>query len=309
MNLRHLIFFRELARTQHMAKAAENLDISQPSLSYAIKKLENELGVPLFEPEGRNIRLTPLGKTYLNYIDKSLKTLNDGNTLIKELINPEKGHVSLGFTYTLGQRLVPELLTAFKKDDINQKISFSLGQSYSAHLLQDLADEKYDIVLSSHVNKLGDQNLNQLFLFHPIVQQEIKLALPINHPLAQKKHVLLENLDEYLMIIFSQNSGLRPLIDRILSQKHIKPKITYQIEEDHTIAGFVKYGLGIALIPNLPQLDTTKITLKAIEDNDLKHDLFLVTKRDHFLTPSVQHFEKFVQKYCKTNFTDKNLSI
>ena len=46
MNLRHLIFFRELARTQHMAKAAENLDISQPSLSYAIKKLENELGVP-----------------------------------------------------------------------------------------------------------------------------------------------------------------------------------------------------------------------------------------------------------------------
>ncbi|MFT9337460.1 MAG: LysR family transcriptional regulator, partial [Lentilactobacillus hilgardii] len=103
MNLRHLIFFRELARTQHMAKAAENLDISQPSLSYAIKKLENELGVPLFEPEGRNIRLTPLGKTYLNYIDKSLKTLNDGNTLIKELINPEKGHVNLGFTYTLGQ--------------------------------------------------------------------------------------------------------------------------------------------------------------------------------------------------------------
>ncbi|MCG0899848.1 LysR family transcriptional regulator [Lactiplantibacillus plantarum] len=54
-----------------MAKAAENLGISQPSLSYAIKKLESELGVPLFEPDGRNIRLTPIGSVYLKYITAS----------------------------------------------------------------------------------------------------------------------------------------------------------------------------------------------------------------------------------------------
>ena len=65
MNLRHLVFFKELARTQHMAKAAENLGISQPSLSYAIKKLEHELGVPLFEADGRNINLTSIVGVYL----------------------------------------------------------------------------------------------------------------------------------------------------------------------------------------------------------------------------------------------------
>ncbi len=69
MNLHHLQFFQELARTQHMSKAAENLGISQPSLSYAINKLEQELGVPLVEPDGRNIKLTAFGKTYLNYIN------------------------------------------------------------------------------------------------------------------------------------------------------------------------------------------------------------------------------------------------
>lgn len=309
MNLRHLVFFRELARTQHMARAAENLGISQPSLSYAIKKLEAELGVPLFEPDGRNIRLTPLGKIYLTYINDSLRKLHDGNTLIKELINPNEGHVSLGFTYTLGQRLVPELLTAFKQASENQKISFSLGQSYSAQLLQGLIDEKYDIVLSSYVSKLGDQDTTHLFKFYPIVRQEIKLAVPVNHPLAKKKHVVLADLENYPMIIFSQNSGLRPLIDKILAQKQVKPKITYQIEEDHTIAGFVKYGLGIALIPNLPQLDTRKVTLKTLADNHLEHELFLVIKQDHFLTPSVQRFEKFTRDYCRMHFTDKNLSI
>lgn len=309
MNLRHLIFFRELAHTQHMARAAENLGISQPSLSYAIKKLESELGVPLFEPEGRNIRLTPLGKVYLKYINESLDMLSDGNTLIKELINPNEGHVNLGFTYTLGQRLVPELLTEFKKNPDNEKISFTLGQSYSAHLLQDLNTEKYDIVLSSHVDKLGDQDADRLFKFYPIVQQEIKLAVPAGHPLAKKEHVVLADLGKYPMIIFSQNSGLRPLIDKILAQEDVRPEITYQIEEDHTIAGFVKYGMGIALIPNLPQLDTKKVVLRTIENNALKHELFLAIKQDHFLTPSVQRFERFVREYCQKQFTEKGVFI
>lgn len=309
MNLRHLIFFRELARTQHMAQAAENLGISQPSLSYAIKKLETELGVPLFEPEGRNIRLTQLGRVYLKYINESLTTLKDGNTLIKELINPDSGHVNLGFTYTLGQRLVPELLTEFKKIPENHQINFSLGQSYSANLLTGLLNEKYDVVLSSHIDKLGDQDANQLFKFQPIVQQEIKLAVPVNHPLARKKQIMLTDLKKYPMIIFSQNSGLRPLIDKILAQGNISPNIIYQIEEDHTIAGFVQYGMGIALIPNLPQLDREKVILRTIKDNHLKHELFLVTRQEHFVTPSVQRFTRFVLNYCQQNFADKHLFI
>ncbi len=72
MNLRHLVFFKELARTQYMAKAAENLGISQPSLSYAIKKLEHELGVPLFEADGQNIKLTSIGGVYLKYVTATL---------------------------------------------------------------------------------------------------------------------------------------------------------------------------------------------------------------------------------------------
>lgn len=72
MNIRHLRFFVELAKTEHMAKAAEKLGISQPSLSYAISSIEEELGVPLFEKEGRNIRLTNYGKIYLEYVKSGL---------------------------------------------------------------------------------------------------------------------------------------------------------------------------------------------------------------------------------------------
>ena len=67
VNFQHLEYFNELAKTQYMAQAAQNLGISQPTLSYAVKKLEEELGVPLFEKSGRNIRLTVYGKSFAEY--------------------------------------------------------------------------------------------------------------------------------------------------------------------------------------------------------------------------------------------------
>ncbi|GEO69134.1 LysR family transcriptional regulator [Levilactobacillus acidifarinae] len=303
MNLRHLIFFKELARTQHMSQAAENLGISQPSLSYAIKKLEDELQVPLFEPDGRNIRLTNLGETYLKYVTVALNSLDQGDELLSQLINPKTGHINLGFTYTLGQRLVPELLQNFSQQDGNQQVTFSLGQSNSADLLDDLNAEKYDLVMASRVDQLHDQDTERLFNFYPVVQQEIVAAIPNNHPLAQKPHLYLQDLKDEPLIMFSQNSGLRPLIEKILAQKHLKPNIKFQVEEDYTMVGFVQHGMGIALIPNLPQLDPQTVTIRHLEDNQLEHDLYLITQPNRFMAPSVQRFQEFVRQYCWQHFT------
>lgn len=309
LNLRHLEFFKELARTQHMAKAAENLGISQPSLSYAIKKLESELGVPLFEPDGRNIRLTPIGSVYLKYITASLSDLSQGNELVQQLMDPDKGHVKLGFTYTLGQQLVPELITKFHTDDKNHAITFELGQGNSTELLQELADEKFDLVLASSVERLGEQPTNTLFDFIPLVQQEIVAAVPSHHALAKQEELSVKDLEPYPMIFFSHNSGLRPLIDRILRQAHVKPKIVYEVEEDHTMAGFVSYNFGVALMPYLPLLDQTSITLKHLADQPLRHQIYLISKRNHFVTPSVSRFEEFSRSYCWQHYTQQERLI
>lgn len=305
LNLRHLEFFKELAHTQHMAKAADNLGISQPSLSYAIKKLEKEIGVPLFEPDGRNIKLTPIGAVYLKYITASLNDLSQGNELVQQLMNPDTGHINLGFTYTMGQQLVPELITQFQLDPQNQAVSFSLGQGNSNELLAALADEKYDLVLASNVDKLGEQPTANLFDFIPIVQQAIVAAVPTNHPLALKESLTVRDLAPYPMILFSENSGLRPLIDQVLAQAHVKPKVAYEVEEDHTMAGFVRFNLGVAIMPDLPLLDQSSVLLKPLEDQPLQHQIYLIVKRNHFLTPSVHRFQEFSRNYCWQNYTNK----
>lgn len=309
LNIKHLVYFKELARTEHMSQAAENLGISEPSLSYAIKKLEVELGVPLFEPDGRNIKLTHLGGLYLKYITASINSLNHGNDLIKQLMNPNKGYVKLGFTYTLGQSLVPELIKQFSIQENNREISFELNQSFTAQLLRDLYDEKYDVILSSDVTQFGDQDPHKIFNFTPIVEQEIKLAVPFDHPLAQEAEVRMADIGDQPLIMYSKNSGLRPLINQILERADIQPNIKFEMVDDHSIVGFVRQGLGIALVPNLPQLNQEFVKLKPIVDNPVNHELFLVTKQSQFITPSVSRFQEFVKSYCWQHYTNKDRLI
>lgn len=305
MNLRHLQFFVKLAQTQHMAKAAELLGISQSSLSYAISSLENELGVPLFEKDGRNIKLTNYGQIYLHYVQNSLTQLKEGSEYISELLDVNRGHINLGFTFTMGQDLVPHLVHEFLKDPNRQKINFTFKQDTTPQLIQDLIDDKLDLILASSPSK---QQLDQINLVH-LVNQEILAAVPLEHPLAKRKSVSLKELSKYPMILYSKDSGFRPDIDLLFKNEQITPKVKLESTEDHTIIGFVHWGYGVAIVPHLPQLADNQVKLLHLDVKQNWHPMFIMTKSNHFLTPSTSLFLDFVQNYCKKNYLDKNLLI
>ena len=90
MNLNQLYYFQTLARLEHYTKASQELYISQPTLTHAIKELENELGIPLFKKQGRNVVLSKEGKIYLNYVNQSLDCLQRGNEHMKNLQKQQK---------------------------------------------------------------------------------------------------------------------------------------------------------------------------------------------------------------------------
>ncbi|RVU70342.1 MULTISPECIES: LysR family transcriptional regulator [Lactobacillus] len=308
MNLRHLEFFMVLAKTEHMAKAAEELGISQPSLSYAINNLEEELGVPLFEKDGRNIKLTNYGKIYLKYVKEGLGELNKGSEYIAELLNVNKGHINLGFTFTMGQNIVPEIVRQFLKDPQHNQVTFSFKQGTTDELVHDLLDDKLDIVFSSEPRNL--KNNNQINLTH-IVNQEIMAAVPPHHPLGKQNgdSVTLKQLLQYPLIAYSEQSGLRPTIEDIITNEGLNPNVRIEAIEDHTIIGFVHWNFGVAIIPHLPQLAQDQVELLHLDVKKNYHRLFAITKNNHFMTSSMSLFFDFVCKYCKENYLDKNILI
>ena len=291
MNIRHLRFFVELAKTEHMAKTAEKLGISQPSLSYAISSIEEELGVPLFEKEGRNIRLTNYGKIYLEYVKSGLSDLDRGGEYIAELLDVNRGHIRVGFT--MGQDLIPQLIYKFKQEKDTKDITFSFVQGTTDDLVDQLVNDNLDLVVSPAPDLPGLED--KVDISH-LVDQEMLAVVPFSNPLAQK----------YPMIYYSKSSRLRPLLDKMFAEAVVKPKIIMESMEDHTIIGFVHWGYGVAIVPHLPQLDPRTVKLLHIDENLGVHPIFVVKKSDHFLTPAVTRFEQFIKSYCRKHYNNEH---
>ena len=148
MNLDHLRYFVKLAEVRHYTRAAEQLCISQPSLSHAINQLESELGVPLFERTGRNTTLTRFGEEFLECAQRSLGTLDVGIDSLQRSAKGE-GIVRLGFLRTLGVEYIPKLTADFLAADPDCGIQFSFHSGLSGGLIDGLLQRKFDLVFCS----------------------------------------------------------------------------------------------------------------------------------------------------------------
>lgn len=197
MNLYHLRYFMTLAHLEHYTKAAEMLMITQPSLSSAISSLEKELGVSLFEKEGRNIVLTKCGKTFYSAVQESLDILDSNVKTLKSIGNGE-GIIDLAFLRTLGIDFVPDITSSFLQSNLDSKIKFHFHTGVTSDIIQGLKDRKYDIAFCSKIKE--EHNIE----FIPIAKQELVLIVPNNHPLAAKDTIDLIETIPYPQIIFTK---------------------------------------------------------------------------------------------------------
>lgn len=288
MNLYHLRYFVTLAHFEHYTKAAEELSITQPSLSNAISLLEDELGVRLFEKEGRNIVLTKYGKTFLTSVEQSLHILDSS---VKEMktIGMGEGVIDLGFLTTLGTHFIPKLSQDFSLNNINQDIRFNFYSApTTADILKDLKEKKYDIAFCSKVDK------EKSIEFIPVAKQKLVLIVPLGHPLSNKKSIDLRDTLEYPQIVFSEKSGLRVIIDDLFKKIDEKPTISYEIDEDQVIAGLVSKNFGIAIVPYMPILEFMDVKSLEIRYPSWERNFYLATLKDSYLSPSVKNFKKYV---------------
>lgn len=287
MNLKHLEYFRLLAEVKHYTLAAEQLSIAQPSLTYAISELEKELGVFLFERSGRNIRLTKFGHIFLEYVDKSLKTLEEGRRILDDLVSPNKGKIDLSFIYTLGSKFVPVIVKRFLSHKKHQDISFSFSQGTTQSLIEGLKSDKYDLAFCSYVE--DEQEID----FIPLFKQELVLVVPSSHPLANSSSIDLKETEPYSFVYFNKKSGLRGIIDHLFKEAGIHPKIAYEVEEDSAAVGLVSMNYGIALMPDIWMLKHFDVKVLSIINPSYERVIYMASVKNKYVSPVVQLFKDF----------------
>lgn len=295
MNLNHLTYFRVLAKLEHYTKAANELSITQPSLSHAMATLEKELGTYLFEKDGRNIKLTKYGKLYYEYVDRALNELEKGEKKLRELTNISTGSVEVGYIYTLGPKFVPTIIKEFSLSEKSKDIKFLFGQGTTKSLIEDLKQEKYDMVFCSYVENESEVE------FTPISNEELVLIVSNEHPLAKEDEVDLSELSGYEFIFFSEKSGITKLIKKLFSEVNVKPNIICKVEENNAVAGLVEINYGIAVVPRISSLKHYNVKILPIVNPSHERYIYMATLKNKYLTPSVNLFKNFTLDYCKKN--------
>lgn len=287
MNLDHLRYFVKLSELRHYTRAAEQLCISQPSLSHAISQLESELGVPLFEKSGRNTVLTRYGEEFLECAQRSLGILDAGMESLQRSAKGE-GVVRLGFLRTLGVDFIPKLTSDFIAADPNSGVEFSFHSDLSPGLIDGLLQHKFDLVFCSEPEKsLG-------LTATPVTSQKLVMIVPNGHPLADRESIGLAETIGYPAVWFAKGSGLRKVVDGMYEQVGGKPISVVETEEDEVIAGLVAAGFGIAVVPDMDMLHKLDISVLEITSPPYHRDFFMAWDDSVFMSPAAQRFRSFV---------------
>lgn len=289
MEIEQLQYFKTVATMQHMTRAAEVLAISQPALSKSIANIEQNLGVPLFNREGRSIYLNRFGELFLQSVNVILDEYDRIKEEFEDIIKPGSGEVSFGFIHTLGMEIVPELIASTSEAFPNMQ--FSLTQATSLSLLKRLEEGAIDLCLSQKIeSKVIEIETEELFV------EELFVIVPTTHPLAQQDAVKFEEVKNEPFIAIKKGNSLRQLVDELFLEQGIVLNTTFAAEEMHTVAGFVGAGMGISVIPNIKGLNHYKVKRLKL-DPPCYRSVCVSWAKNRYLPPAVSEFKQYLLDY------------
>ena len=285
LTLQQLQYFRTLAKIQHYTKAAEVLFVSQPSLSYAMSELEKELSICLFEKHGKKVRLSTQGEVFLTYVEDSLDRLEEGVNVVKRL-NPLTGAVNLGYIYSLSTSFMPEMLLRFYADQNNKNITFRFTQDVNSAIMDALNDGSIDLAICP---KPGRDVVSI-----PIYKQELFVILPKSHPLAQKKEVGIEEIKDESFVLLNKKSGLRWAVDDLFKEMKLKPTIACEADECNAVITYVSLNFGVSIIPNVPGLENSDVSVLRIKNQSFSRCIYLAWKKNKDISQPVARIKDFL---------------
>ncbi|EEG73311.1 LysR substrate binding domain protein [[Clostridium] hylemonae DSM 15053] len=294
MNLYHLRYFVTLAHLEHYTKAAEILAITQPSLSHAIASLEKELGVKLFEKEGRNVVLTKCGQAFLTDVEQALGMLDSSINKL-QMTGSGEGRIDVALLRTLSTSVVPQFVRGFldTRPEKNIDFYFHTSTGLTPDIIQGVKERRYDVAFCSLMEN------EPAIEFTPVARQELVVIVPEDHPLSGRHEIDLKETLPYPQIVFSKRSGLRPIIDHLFEQCGGQPDIVYSLEEDQAVAGLVGAGFGIAVVPRMEILGYMPVHTIAIHEPAWERLFYMATLKNVYQAPAIIDFKRYVTEHAK----------
>ncbi|MBC2605601.1 LysR family transcriptional regulator [Pelagicoccus albus] len=287
MELQQLRYFTSVARHRNFTRAAEECRVSQPALSIQIKKLEGELGGPLFHRQGRTIVLTNVGKRLESKAESLLLMHQSTIEELKDTV-ASGGEAHFGATLTIAPYLIPFIVSHAEKEDIPP---FQMQENFTEGLLASIVDGSLDFALMStpvDVPKL---------LVKIVGREPFVLVMPSDHRLAKLKKILPKDLRDEPFLPLSQIHCAGRQISEFYEKTKARPKARFESAQIDTILKLVMQGQGVSLLPKMALLGDLDASLcyREISGVDLGREISMVHHPDRYLSDSVRKLMALIE--------------
>ncbi len=273
-----------------VTEVAELHQVSQPGVSRALMRLEEEVGAPLLHRTGRVLRPTMAGTVFKRHVDVVLHRLDDGLADLAELIDPETGTVTIAFQPSLGTWLVPAMISRFRQT--HPRVGFRFEQSDDALGSSLVASGAVDLEFTARHPRTPEVHWEQLFV------QPLLLAVPPGHALIGRAEVSLAEAADDDFVALRPSWELRRQSDDLCAAAGFVPRVTFEGHDLPVVRGFVAAGLGVAIVPavysdallSVPRAET----LIPLTDPGAQRHVGVTWSQSRRLLPSAELFREHV---------------
>ena len=284
MEITQLKYFYTLAQNQHVTRTAEQLHISQPSLTQSIRRLENELNVRLFKSNGRHIVLTDCGKYLQKKIEPLLKTLNEIPEEIQALTGDRKKMLKINVL--AASTLITDTIIQYQKK--YPDIRFQVVQN----------TETEDADITIFTREFFQQPLVSKDIFY-IFSEEIFLAVPNNSEYAQRGSLPLSEMAGKNFISLAGTKGLRSICDRFCLHAGFKPNVVFESDNASAVKNLISASIGIGFWPQhtWESHDCNGMTLMSISEPKCQRDIVVQLHSDSESHDEAFRYYKYLVSY------------
>lgn len=288
MELMQIRYFLETARTKHMTNSAKNLHITQPALTQAIRRLEKDLGVPLFTAKGRNIVLTEYGRYLQKKLEPLMEQLDAVPEQLKMMVALEGETIHMNVL--AASSLVMEAIIEYKKG--HEDINFQLQQNSESEL--------YDIAVTTKLFYQGTEENSFA------CAEEIYLAVPRNQRYQGRTSVRLEEASEEGFISLLGSREFRYICDRFCQHAGFTPKIIFESDNPSAVKNMIAANMGIGFWPEFTwgSIENENVRLLKIEEPVCQRDIIIHYNRNKTDSRNVTDFYEFLTNF----FADRKFS-
>ena len=242
MDLGQLEAYLQVAEHRNFSRAAEALGLTQPSVTARIQALERDLGESLFERNGRGVRLTEVGESFLPHAQRVLKALHDGKDAVQSLRKLELGTLRLGAAPTISTYVLPALLKEFSSR--YPGLDVSVRTDYSQQIVQMVLADEVQMGLERGTTHREVETI-------PLYSDDVILVTAAGDPFAERGAVDIKDIGERRLIMFNRGSSYYALVDNALREAGVPVSPAMELDNMEATKKMVEEGLGIALLPRV----------------------------------------------------------